>query len=492
MTFENQGVPPNGKRPAQNSPSAPSAGDAPHPHTGGDHLSGADNHLGAQPNGRGGGSNDVDEMNRQYSLDPTRGDAAPPNRRNDSLFAEGVDNTRGADDAAPPKRSAAQAIGSFFTPASKKEPKTSAERKRAIEEAKRRQRASVRYKGDRWRLLAGRAAVALMLVLSLVALSVAMSRPSKDDLAKEVTTQLDKGGRNFPVGDSVMWAGQALRVWGTWDEASADNRKVLLAPYLSGGMDDQGGWNEKGKQDVIFASVNPEPDVIDANHAMVDAAYQIGDGTWRCVTIPVFAYKPDQTDANSPWAFALSSNPTPSGCAPRTGAPQNDGKGRDKGLREDSELGDDLGMTFFPGFFGAWAASDQNILAQYTAPGVRTLGLGGAMSSVPAPTIKEAVVYVPDSGPLENVPYQAVVPVTWTLSGSTSEVTSVYTVPIRRNADRWYVTGEPQATTFDPDLAGGSTASVPNPGDEAVPTYPASTTTPSTPPSGENPTTEGG
>lgn len=333
----------------------------------------------------------------------------------------------------------------------------------------------VRYGGGRRRVLFVTAWAVLATLASLVALMTALNRPSKSDIAALVDKQLVASGRDFPSGDAVMWAGQALRVWGTWDEATAEGRRTLLAPYLSSGLNPDGGWNARGTQSLIYSSVNPEPEVIDANHAMVSAAYQVQDGSWRCVTLPVYAYRLDTT---TPWAFALSANPTPTPCAPRTGSPdlgKNDPLTAG-GLTGNSAVGMTLAQTFLPAFFAAYAASDPT-LTQYTAPGVTLYGLGGSMASMPPPTIGDVSVYVPDTGPVDGVVYKATVPVTWTLAGAASQVTSTYVVPVVRNSERWLVAGEPQPSMQDP-VASGGPAGVPAPGTEVVrPTYNSETPT---------------
>lgn len=386
-------------------------------------------------------------------------------------------------------------ISGFLAPAPKKGavPKTPQQRKRAIEDGKRKQRTSLRYRGDRRKWWTINIAAVTFAVISVMALMIAMSRPTNDDVAAQVQEQLAESGRDFPQGEAVMWAGQVLRVWGTWDEANEGARKVLLAPYLSSGMDQHAGWNGKGQQEVLYASINPEPRVTDSNHATVSAVYQIGDGSWRCVDLPIFAYKADDQNENSPWAFALAGNPTPVACSPRTGAPNLTGEEIPEDYVADSDLGRSLSVDFFPGFFAAWAASDTQTLAQYTAPGVRALGLGGAMASVPPPSISDVSVFVPRDGAVDNQVYTAVVGVTWTLSGSTSQVESVYEVQIRKNGDRWYVMDEPVASSQYPEVSGGNPAEVPEPGENSgEQTYPNPTPNPSEPPESTEPNSEEG
>ncbi len=334
--------------------------------------------------------------------------------------------------------------------------RTARQTRRAKRERARALAEGLRFTGSRrrWLLMAGGLGVAP--VVSLLSLVVALNKPSRDDIADLVRSEMLAAGSQFPKGEAVMWAGQVARVWGTWDEPAATQRAVLLAPYLSQGMDSQAGWNGRGTQQVLYASVNPEPEVRDVNHATVDVVYQIQDGTWRCVALPVFAYKPKEFGSGAPWAFALAGNPVPTACAPRTGAP-NLPAGAAQAVNRDGA--DDLRAAFLPGFFAAWAASDQSALRQYTVSGLRTMGLGGAFLSSPPPTIAQVRL---GSESASSDEYVATVTVTWSVSGSPATVTAVYELPLTKNGVQWFVTGEPTAPAQDPGVGGG------NPGGMAV------------------------
>lgn len=356
-------------------------------------------------------------------------------------------------------------------------PKSAAQLRKERNEAKRRASNGVRYGGDRKIAMYVIAILAGLALLGPISLMVSSSKIGEDKTRAIVQEEMQDSGQDFPTGQSVMWAGQALRVWGTWNEETKDSREVAIAPYLSSGMDPQAGWNGSGKQEITYASINPEPKVLDANHAAVDAVYQIGDGSWRCVTIPVYAYKPDSFDTNSKWAFALAGNPTPTACAPRTGAPSVDDSvyAGDEDRKEDSELGQSLADSFFPGFFSAWASSEADALKQYTASGVKTTGLGGAMASNPQPEIGEVRIFVDDGGVKDGVVYNAIVPVTWTIAGSNSRVSAEYLVQVKKEGERWFVAGEPQAAQQSTDVQGGSPQNIPEPGDDVTePEYPSS------------------
>lgn len=342
--------------------------------------------------------------------------------------------------------------------------------------------------GKRGRASALMALLVLTAVLAVTntALIVALfNRPSAEEAAVRA---LRESGQDFPKGQSAAWADQVVVDWATWDEADKDEREVRMAQYLTSGMDPQAGWNGRGSQAVEFTSVNPEPTVIDQNHALVDVAYRLEDSSRRCVSVPVYAYKPkglagEGQDAQ--WAFGLSGNPVPRPCAPRTGAmedTQADATVNGEKLSANDELATELTSTFFPNFFAAWAASDANSLRQYTASGVTTIGLGGAMSSTPPPSVSEVVIMTPrDTQPKEGTVYYATVPVTWTMAGSSAQVTAVYKVPMKLVGDRWYVAGEPQPSTASPEASSGSPAErvSPEQGTDSEPSTPTPSTSPS-------------
>lgn len=387
------------------------------------------------------------------------------------------------------KRGPLKAVINFFTagpkgnkgsvkPSKGGKPKTAAQLRKERNDARRKAKDGTRYTGgNRKYFIGGFAVFVVLALLSPLAIMISASKVSKDEVRSIVKEQMTDSGSSFPTGQAVMWAGQVLRVWGTWDEETADAREVSMSPYLSSGMDSQAGWNGAGKQEVTYASVNPEPKVLDANRASVDAVYQIGDGSWRCVTIPVYAYKPDSFDTNAKWAFALAGNPTPTACTPRTGAPRvdDDVYAGDESRELDSDLGGSLQSSFFPGFFSAWAASDPDALQQYTASGVKTTGLGGAMASNPQPEIGEVRVWTDEGGVKDGTIYNAVVPVTWTVTGTDSRVSAEYLVQIKKQGERWFVAGEPRAAQQSSDVQGGKPESVPQPDDKVTEgTYPSS------------------
>ncbi|BDZ52431.1 hypothetical protein GCM10025867_46720 (plasmid) [Frondihabitans sucicola] len=331
-----------------------------------------------------------------------------------------------------------------------------------------------RYGGNRkyWLLLS--AALVLSPVLSLTSLAVGGAKANKSDIAAAVDQALKDRGSNFPTGQAVMWSGQVVRTWGTWDSSDqTDQRSVLLSQYLSRGLDPSAGWNGAGKQEVLYSTVNPVPTIVDANHAWVDASYQIQDGTWRCVSLPIYAYHPKGFTSATSYAFALTANPVPVACAPRTGAPtisSNQVDAAGKPTSDDQVSGQKLQTEYFPGFFAAWAASDQATLKQYATNDAELVGLGGAFDSTPAPTINEVHLPLSNGAKITSgQTYTATVSVTWTVAGSTAQLTSWYDVKLRNGGNQWFVTGEPTPVEQQTNVGGSQAGdiSTPQTGDKA-------------------------
>lgn len=435
----------------------------------------------------------VDQLNDEYRRNPAAGDAPPPEAPPSGPEFASTELGDGA--AEEPKKPSLTsgvlgAIQSFFAPAPKKGevPKNPVQRKRALDQAKRTQRFGVRYGGDRKRWFTLQALFIGFFALSLIAFLVAVQKPSRDAIRQEVAAQLTESGRGFPTGQAVMWAGQVLRVWGTWDERNRETREVLLAPYLSAGMDSHAGWNGKGTQQVMYAAIDPQPKVLNAHYALVRGSYQIQDGSWHCVSIPLYAYQPKEFAGDAPWAFALSNNPTPVGCPPRTGAPDAAADDIPSGMTANEEIGQTLASGFLPGFFAAWGASDTDALAQYTAPGVTTMGLGGSVQTVPPPTIGDTYVVVPESGAVDGHTYQASTVVNWTAAGSSAQVSATYLVDLRKQGDRWYVVSEPIPAPYAQGAAGApGTVPQPEEGKATMGNYPTDQPTPTNPPASANP-----
>lgn len=297
--------------------------------------------------------------------------------------------------------------------------------------------------------------------LSVISFARSCSAVDKTTVQNIVTDELNAHGSNFPTGQAVMWSGQVLTTWANWDESKAKARQTLLAPFLSQGMDAQAGWNGKGSQQVMHVIVNPEPNVLNANRAILYGTYMIGDGTWRCVALKVFATKPKSFSTTALFAFTLAGNPTPMACSPTTGAPTIPAIN----TRRDQDAARDLQTNFYPGFFAAWAASDQATLGQFLDDGVRTVGLSGAYRSDPKPQISNVSVPIEGDGKTAGDTTTATVTVVWTLPDGNAQSTATYNVPMHRKGGQWFVAGEPAPSAQDPNVSGNAAS---NNGDSGV------------------------
>lgn len=436
----------------------------------------------------------VEGMDKEHKQNPAAS-AAPPE---DTTPSDGPSFAADGDKTVPAESQKAGLFGVAGRGSKKKKPKkeSSAAVKRRKRERERQMKMGVRYGGGRWMWVAMSLGLVLSPFIGILSLIVASGKADDSDVATAVDERLEEAGEGFPEGQAVMWAGKVLREWGTWDEENAEAREVALSPYLSQGMDTQAGWNEEGTQTLLYSSVNPEPNVVGSNHALISASYQIQDGSWRCVTLPVFAYEAEDLASESDWAFALAGNPTPSACSPRTGAPSIDADEEElsaDGRENDNETAEELADSFFPGFFAAWASSDTTSLEQYASPGVRLVGLGGAMASTPTPTIGDAEIYLDENGAVDGETYLAYVPVTWNLTGSDSQITAAYIVPVTQVGGRWQVADEPYTPQQGADVGSGEPATIPDAGDGVAPPEPNDNApSPEDPPEEDDPSTEGG
>lgn len=267
-----------------------------------------------------------------------------------------------------------------------------------------------------------------------------------DDKVSEAISS--ETSQNFPTGLGAMRVESFTRVYGTWDYKTPSARAADLSPFLAPGVDPQAGWNTKGQQKVIYSAVSPTPQIVDKNRAVYDATYQIEDGTWRCVKVPVYAYKPtDKREGpTDSWSFSVSANPTPVSCPLSVGVP--DFKGNDFS-NTDSEAADTLREQFFPGFFSAWATSNADTLRQYMAPDVKTFGLGGAYKDKPEITDVQLPIGSEEEKAQPDKMYNAYVTVKFT-DQNDSDVTATYKVPVSYTGTRWQVVGEPEAIVQDP------------------------------------------
>lgn len=301
-----------------------------------------------------------------------------------------------------------------------------------------------KYSGRRKTFVILAAVLFLSLFLGLLNMRALGGKLDASDVKEQVEKTLaDSRSATFPTGEAQLWGERFLRVWGTWDSQTVAGRAAALSPYIAPGMDAQAGWNGQGKQQVIYSSVSSDPKVINSSRAILSGTYQIQDGTWRCVDIPVFAYQPQKPEEGpQQWGFSATANPTPRPCSLQVSVPayteistQHRDQKAEKTLQE----------QFFPGFFSAWAISDTNVLTQYVSPNIKTFGLGGAFTSDVQVTDVVLPITQEDQG--QAAPdklYSAYVTVT--LKDQTgSALSATYEVPVISSGTQWQVAGEPVA-----------------------------------------------
>ena len=145
--------------------------------------------------------------------------------------AQEIRNTREEDSEKDGQENGlAGAIKRFFTPASKN--KDGKDGKSSLSSTLR--RAQI-YGGRRKYAVFLLALVAATTAFSMLSLIIASQSVTKNDVSAEVAYQLEKQGAGFPSGQAVQWAGQVVRVMGTYDEASRDDYANQVSQFLSSG-----------------------------------------------------------------------------------------------------------------------------------------------------------------------------------------------------------------------------------------------------------------
>ena len=86
-------------------------------------------------------------------------------------------------------------------------PKTAAQLRKERNDAKRKTKDGIRYSGgNRKYLLAGFAAIVVLALLAPIAIMIASSKASEDQVRAIVQEEMTESGNEFPTGQSVMWA----------------------------------------------------------------------------------------------------------------------------------------------------------------------------------------------------------------------------------------------------------------------------------------------
>lgn len=283
-----------------------------------------------------------------------------------------------------------------------------------------------------------------------------VSQGELDDQVEDAISE--QTASQFPVGEAAIQMEAFIRTYGTWSDATPAARASELSRFLAPDVDEQAGWDGNGEQQVIYSAVSQTPEIVDSNRAIFDASYQIDDGTWRCVRVPLYAYQPE-SESEGPvdnWAFSVTSNPTPVPCSNPVSVPEFE---ENEFPNTDTDAADSLQDQFFPGFFSAWVTSDEDTLLQYMAPNVRTFGLGGIYEADPEITEVILPIGAEENSAQPDTEYTAFVTVEFT-DNNGGTVTPTYQVPISYTGTQWQVTGEPEALAQGLEVTGGGSPNV--------------------------------
>lgn len=279
--------------------------------------------------------------------------------------------------------------------------------------------------------------LALLGVLLLLYVSVTLKgKADRSDVEGLVRKNVKSSMVSFPKGDAVMWAAPLVKAFATYDPSNVEKRAQALKPYALNGIDEQMGWNGQGKQTVIDLVMSDDVQVTDADHAVVRATVQVQDGSWRCVSVPVFT-----TKRGGVTAFGLTAAPVYTSCAGLTSPPASD----DQSLSNDASLANMFKSDLLPGFMAAWVQSDTDNLRRYMLPGAKSFGLGGAYSGKGGgnrPEIGDVSVPKAEDGQDTS---RRIVTFTATMTGSDgkAEQESTYQVPVRKQNGQWYFASDP-------------------------------------------------
>lgn len=167
----------------------------------------------------------------------------------------------------------------------------------------------------------------------------------------------------YPRDAAQAFATRFALAYETYDSSNQDARKTALHPYLADGADASLGWNGLGKQTATLA-VPSGIQVQDRHTATVDLAILVTNGRWIYLAVPVFADSNGQLVVPGPPALL----PAPQK-ASAPALPADPG---------DTQLSDQL-QPNLQTFFVAYAASSQNELTYYAAPGASFHGLDGSV-----------------------------------------------------------------------------------------------------------------
>ncbi|WP_369201021.1 conjugal transfer protein [Streptomyces sp. PU-14G] len=295
--------------------------------------------------------------------------------------------------------------------------------------------ASQMWAGPRRGILVRRL-LGLVAVMVLLYLSVGLNGKADQGEVEGLVRKATKPAKTvFPEGDAVMWAAPLVKAFATYDGDKSDKRLQALKPYAINGLDSQLGWNGQGKQAVLDMVMGADVKVLSDNRAVVRSTVQIQDGSWRCVSVPVYA-----VERGDSTAFGLSAAPVYTPCAGLTTPPPPR-----KTLKNDEGLASMFQKELLAPFMAAWVQSDTDNLKRYLLPGTTSFGLGGAYAGEgedTSPKIDTVVVPEPEKG---ESPDRRTVIFDVTLTSVDGEATqeSQYQVQVAKKDGQWYFASDP-------------------------------------------------
>lgn len=279
------------------------------------------------------------------------------------------------------------------------------------------------YAGGRWKIKILRALFyTVMGVLLLGGLKnvVTNEEPvSTKDLAKQVQAELGLTG--FPTETAEAFAVRFTTEYLTYDAESTDARQARLAIYSPAAAAGDWGWDGTGTQSVITGPYVSAPTKVDGkDFGTVTVSAQLSTGEWVALAVPLYASETGALVVAGPPAYvaqpALAVSP-----------------GKEAPTDTDDELADVLAQDVMPGFFTAWAASDQVSLERYITSDATVAARTGLAGTVSFAAIGDVVF------PVGKSTRTGTISVTWSTKKS-GNFTQSYRVTVAQGADdRWSV-----------------------------------------------------
>jgi hypothetical protein len=195
----------------------------------------------------------------------------------------------------------------------------------------------------------------------------------------------------------------------------AAQRARQLGAFVSGGPDQQFGWNGVGQLQLQSEQV-AGIDVQDARHAVVTLLAQVNNHLME-LGVPVYAAGGGMTVSGEPAWLAAPPNVAP---------PSGSGSSSDPVALATLQ-------SQLPPFFQAYASGDQASMGHFLAPGASLTGLGGAVTFGSIPSLS-----VPPGGTTRQI----VAAVQWQIPGGTGAAAVLemtYGMTVVQQSGKWYI-----------------------------------------------------